>query len=94
MGIYYGSYANSCVRCGTGVVGTVFISVTPMSFHARCSNCGAEDFTAEEREIMDTTAEEKPRSRIGQRLTWGFQPVTIGARRRRQERQRRKKRKR
>lgn len=49
MGIYFGVYEKPCVRCGEGVVGTTFISANnPMSFHARCGACEAEDFTQDE----------------------------------------------
>lgn len=47
MGIYEGQRENPCPRCG-GVVGTTFISVTPMSFSQRCHGCGTTDFMDEE----------------------------------------------
>lgn len=47
MGIYHGRHVNPCPRCG-GVVGTTFISISPMSFHRGCGDCGARDFTPEE----------------------------------------------
>ena len=47
MGYYLGQRENPCPRCG-GVVGTIFISVSPMSFSQRCQQCGADDYTPEE----------------------------------------------
>lgn len=52
MGIYHGEYENPCPRCGTGRVNTTFISVSPMSFYAACSACGANDFTKDERKSL------------------------------------------
>lgn len=47
MGYYEGQRENPCPRCG-GVVATLFISVTPMSFSQRCQGCGVSDFTEAE----------------------------------------------
>lgn len=47
MGVYPGQRENPCPRCG-GVVGTLFISVSPMSFSQKCGACGVSEFTPEE----------------------------------------------
>lgn len=47
MGFYPGRRANPCPRCG-GIVGTLFVSVSPMSFQQRCADCGTSEFTDEE----------------------------------------------
>ena len=47
MGYYEGLRDNPCPRCG-GIVYTVFISVSPMSFSQRCQKCGITEFTEAE----------------------------------------------
>jgi hypothetical protein len=47
MGYYVGQRDRPCPRCG-GVVSTLFISVSPMSFSQRCNDCGTTEFTPEE----------------------------------------------
>lgn len=47
MGYYTGQRENPCPRCG-GVVVTLFISVTPMSFYQKCIGCSTQIFSKEE----------------------------------------------
>lgn len=51
MGYYVGQRENPCPRCG-GIVYTLFISVTPMSFSQKCSDCETESFSKEEDKLL------------------------------------------
>lgn len=54
MGYYEGQRENPCPRCG-GIVYTLFISVSPISFYQKCSGCGTEEFTEEEEKQLNKT---------------------------------------
>lgn len=58
MGYYEGQYENPCPRCG-GLVYTLFISVTPMSFWMECSKCHTKEYTPEETKQLGAN---KPRN--------------------------------
>ena len=47
MGYYLGQRRNPCPRCG-GVVATIFVSVSLMSFSQRCSECGTSEFASDD----------------------------------------------
>jgi ribosomal protein S27AE len=51
MGYYVGQRENPCPRCG-GIVVTLFISVSPMSFSQKCENCGTDSFSEEEEKLL------------------------------------------
>lgn len=57
MGYFKGQRENPCPRCG-GIVHTLFISVSPVSFDQRCEKCETWKFTEEEEKQLGANKSE------------------------------------